>query len=492
MIGHRRNIAEAHFWYVTAGIAGCAMIASMVIGMMQSVWFDEAYSILVAKSSLGQVLHLAAVDTHPPLYYLLLHVWGGLFGWSEFALRSLSVLAYGAMIVVAMMLMRRLFDARTAIISGSLLLVAPLLMRYGFELRMYSIAMLIGVGATYALVRARDAKKAFWWWASYSALLAIGLATLYYLALLWVAHVVWLVITTRTEWRNWLRASWVWSYVSGALLFLPQLPTFLSQMNNGALAAIGQPMNLEQSMGVITFNTVYKPLWQISIPETVIVLAVIAIVVFAMGRSLFKGSHRNAYLLVTCYWVVPIGVLMVVSLSRSMYVERYLSHIAVGLILWVGLVLTQMLSARQIRYRRWYYGVVVAAMCAGVVHLALVGNFNFQRMQKPAIDQVAMHIGDCRDATIIAADPYVATELSYYLPEYCDMKFYSEQQFLGGGYAPYSDSPHRLASLSVLVPTKRVYYAYYGEPKLQIDTRFVRHETQEYGNMKIATYETTQ
>lgn len=465
------------------------MVLAMAIGMAQSVWFDEAYSILVAKQSIGDIIHLASVDTHPPLYYLLMHGWGSLFGWSEFALRSLSVLTYGGMIVVAMILMRRLFDVRTALVAGSLLLVAPLLMRYGFELRMYSIAMLIGVSATYVLVRARATKNSVWWWVAYAVLLAIGLGFLYYLAVIWIAHVVWLVLVTWRQWRTWWRTGWLWSYVGGAVLFLPQLPTFVSQLNNGALAAIGQPMNLEQLIGVVTFNTVYKPVWQVSVIETVLVLTVIAIVVYAAIRAMRDRKHSEARLLLLCYWAVPIIALMGISLSRPMYVERYLSHVAVGLVLWVAVVLAYIIFDKRVRRGLWYYGTILAVMVFGTVNVAMVGNFNFQRMQHPAIDQAAQAMGDCHNATIIAADPYVATELSYYLPGNCNMKFYSEQGSLGGGYAPFSNSPDRFDTTRVSADTQRLYYVYYGEPALTIDAQFVEKSNADYGNMKVVKYE---
>src|SRR6266498_48084 len=58
----------------------------------QSFWFDEAYSVVQARKPLGDLLAATAADTQPPLYYLLLGLWGGLFGDSEPALRSLSAL----------------------------------------------------------------------------------------------------------------------------------------------------------------------------------------------------------------------------------------------------------------------------------------------------------------------------------------------------------------------------------------------------------------
>src|SRR5688500_7158988 len=86
---------ERYFVLILIIGAIVSMLVSLALGLSQSVWFDEAYSIMVAKQPIDQLLHLSAVDTHPPLYYLLLKAWAGVFGWSEFALRSLSVIALG-------------------------------------------------------------------------------------------------------------------------------------------------------------------------------------------------------------------------------------------------------------------------------------------------------------------------------------------------------------------------------------------------------------
>ena len=59
----------------------------------QSLWNDEGTSVALAQRDLVTITKSAALDIHPPLYYYALHVWLRLFGASEFAVRSLSVVA---------------------------------------------------------------------------------------------------------------------------------------------------------------------------------------------------------------------------------------------------------------------------------------------------------------------------------------------------------------------------------------------------------------
>src|SRR3989304_5716394 len=58
----------------------------------KSLWFDEAYSVYIARQALEEIPRLLRLyDTHPPLYYVLLHLWMGVAGQSEVAVRVPSV-----------------------------------------------------------------------------------------------------------------------------------------------------------------------------------------------------------------------------------------------------------------------------------------------------------------------------------------------------------------------------------------------------------------
>ena len=58
----------------------------------QSIQPDEANSAMVASQNLASVATGDAAGNHPPLYFIILHFWIGLFGSSEIVLRAPSVI----------------------------------------------------------------------------------------------------------------------------------------------------------------------------------------------------------------------------------------------------------------------------------------------------------------------------------------------------------------------------------------------------------------
>lgn len=208
----------------------------------QPLWWDEGWSAYFGTVNLGTMLRLTAVDIHPPLYYLLLHLWTGVFGPSPLALRLLSVLIGAATVPILYATARRLPAAGSGeclgrsggLLAAALLAISPLHIYYSQEVRMYGLVTLLGLAATYLTLR--------WPWGEgrrrwpvvlgYILAAAAALYTQYYAAFLLLA----LNLLAFARWRAgrhparallpWLGAQaavaalfapWAW-YVAGKLL----------------------------------------------------------------------------------------------------------------------------------------------------------------------------------------------------------------------------------------------------------------------------------
>src|SRR5436305_13256952 len=88
--------------WLAVGLTGVGAWLRFATLGAQSYWFDEAQAAHELHLSLGSMLSsMYAVETNPPLYFLLGWVWVHVFGAGEVGLRALPALAGTACIVLA-------------------------------------------------------------------------------------------------------------------------------------------------------------------------------------------------------------------------------------------------------------------------------------------------------------------------------------------------------------------------------------------------------
>lgn len=179
----------------------------------QPLWWDEGYSIYFATESLGRMVWLTAHDIHPPLYYALLHAWIALWGnAAPVTARLLSVLFGLAAFPLLAWLAHLMFPQRkrTLLVGLLLLAISPLHIFYSQEVRMYGLALALGLASSAQFwifvqrVEARGWRRGLFSWAAlgYVASAVLGLYTLYYLALLLLAHLLWALLHWRRALHN--------------------------------------------------------------------------------------------------------------------------------------------------------------------------------------------------------------------------------------------------------------------------------------------------
>lgn len=193
---------------------------------------DEIFSQQCAVKPIGALLHcVATTDSHPPLYYLLLHGWR-LAGSSEVWVRLLSValgvstcwLIYSIAALVA--------SRRGALIAAVLAATSPTLIGISQLARNYALVTFAVALSTYLLARLLR-RPNIWGWIGYTAAAAAGLYSFYYAAYALAAHNAAFAAAgphDRRMWRNWAIAQ---AAVAG--LFAPWLRSLARQI--GTVAA---------------------------------------------------------------------------------------------------------------------------------------------------------------------------------------------------------------------------------------------------------------
>lgn len=117
------------------------------------LWIDEAFSIWMGRQPVGEMLGwLVQIDQHPPLYYLLLHVWMRL-GDDQAVVRGFSALCSTLTIPAIYLLGRRLADQKLGLLAALILAVSPFHIHFAQEARMYALMALNASLAMVALAR---------------------------------------------------------------------------------------------------------------------------------------------------------------------------------------------------------------------------------------------------------------------------------------------------------------------------------------------------
>jgi hypothetical protein len=217
-------------WITTSCLVGLVALGVLMrFVSTSSLWLDEALSVNISALPVGDLLEALRHDGHPPLYYLLLHYWIGVFGEGDVAVRALSGVFGLAALPFAWVAGRRLggpVAARWALLITAL---SPYCVRYSNETRMYSLVMLL-VLVGYLLLS--DALTTPTWPRLAGVAVVSGLLLLSHYWSIWLLGAVGLLLV----WRWWkapderpatLKA--IVAVGAGGVLFLPWVPSFLYQ-----------------------------------------------------------------------------------------------------------------------------------------------------------------------------------------------------------------------------------------------------------------------
>ncbi len=107
----------------------------------------------IASATVPQIWSTLSTDNHPPLYFVTLHFWTGMFGSSELATRSMSVIFSLNAMAFVFDSVRRFHGTAPAIWTLLALAVATPQITYAQEARMYAMAMAILSAIAWVIVR---------------------------------------------------------------------------------------------------------------------------------------------------------------------------------------------------------------------------------------------------------------------------------------------------------------------------------------------------
>lgn len=304
----------------TAVVSAVAFVLGLIRLVTPSFWVDESFT---ARAVHMPVDWLVDRQYHA-LYYLLLKPWVAVAGTSEAALRFPSVLATMASCALLVVLGRRLYDRRVALVAGVLLALSPFAVKWSQQARGYSFVVALAVGATLLLLRALE-RGSRWSWALY------GLA---------------------------FTALVVWHPVPGVLL-APAHLVLLAQRRDRVLphgllagvvvlglavpwAAVVAMRSTGEGVAMdwLTFPSADTAVWALLDASGAVGVG-LALSVFGLWGLRRSGERGHAPWLAT--WAFgPFALALLVSVSRPIYLDRYLIVAAPAFALLAALALTSL------------------------------------------------------------------------------------------------------------------------------------------------------
>lgn len=297
----------------------------------QSFWRDEAFSYFMAKKNIVEMIFLTAKDFNPPLYYSILHFWMKIFGTSEIAIRSLSLVFFWGTIYVVFLFLNNIFKIKEkkAFLYLFLFIINPLLLYYSFEARMYSMLAFFASLSFYSFCK-KDGRL-------YIFSTVAGLFTHYFMVLVVFGQLIFLLFNKKSV--DYIKPRAVYFSM---LLFLPWLIFFLSQNNFPNSFWITKPhlKDLLTIFGVIyTGNeaSFYPVYLTVGVQNVVIYLSFIFTVIIAFGISnYYKNGVKKDKSVLQLLFIWGIGIplaIYLISFIKPIYFPRYLIFTSVGFLL---------------------------------------------------------------------------------------------------------------------------------------------------------------
>lgn len=199
-----------------------------IVGITKSFQGDELFSINDARA-FAFIPEALLSDTHPPLYFYLLHFWMKISA-SESFLRVLSIIPGTALCYIAYLIARMVFDETTGIITLMLVSLAPIAVWSSQYVRTYSMATFFVVLSVYFMTGIlKDVKNRRAHWLGYALSSAASIYTFYFSALVIIAENIYVVFFIKK--KDFLN-NWFISQAAIVMLYLPWIPYFFFQRSS--------------------------------------------------------------------------------------------------------------------------------------------------------------------------------------------------------------------------------------------------------------------
>jgi mannosyltransferase len=373
----------------------------------QSVWRDEAFSMLIAGRS--PLSFIGKLSFEPPVYYLLLHYWMKLFGTSEIALRSLSFLGFALATYVVIVWSEQLFHKHW--LSWFLpvtFFLNPMLIYYAFEVRTYGWYMFFAVLSMYA-----------YWnnnWKLYIPATVLGFYNHTYMLIVpfvQLVHYLWITPHSLRV-KNLIKSKFIRSLALFGLLIAPWMVIVLKEAVRLKQSWFF-PVDLQlvlSALGNMFVGYEGTP-WFGWGYTRILSLIILGVSFVALKQSKTRKQNGFFFLMMTVPLVIVIGI----SFIKPLFVNRYLIPVTIAQVFLFTLAIA---TVKNTLMQKVWAGLLLAFI--------LVFNCWYPSQHaKTNLRATMQQVNTIKAATdlVYAETPLIFFELLYYSPDRSKVYLYN-------------------------------------------------------------------
>jgi mannosyltransferase len=290
--------------------------------LVQSIWRDEAFSILLSERS---PLWFITRVFDPPLYYLFLHYWMKIFGEGEIAARSLSILGFTFSTVFVIFWAKKMYKKHWFSWFFPLFFALnPTVLYYAFEIRAYAWYTFFTVISFYAYLEGM--------WTLNIVAVVLGLYTHSYMLIVPFTQAIHYIIT---HWKKFtikkpltiIGDRFLQSLVIILLLFTPwlyQIYSKMDQLKHSWYFPVDAHL-VRAVLGNLFLGYEGTPgyLWNFS---TALSLLLFGTFIFSVTGQ--KTRKRNGFFFLMIF--IPLIIILGISFIKPLYVNRYVIPVTVA------------------------------------------------------------------------------------------------------------------------------------------------------------------
>jgi mannosyltransferase len=316
------------------------LILAITLRLLQidanSLWFDEAFSWIVARQPASAILTQQLTPIMPPLYHLLLSFWMPL-GETEVVLRSFSAICGVTTIPVMYFLGLELFNSAVGLAAALLTAVLPFHVYFAQQARPYALVILLSALMLWAFVRSWKG-AGYGTWISFGLLSGFGLYAHYFVIFpLAVLH-GFVLLRQRRRLHGW-RGLFLSDLVA-IVVFSPRLPSAWAQtrqVTTDFWLSTPSPLQPIKTLDYLLFSHT-TPLWLTPV-ALFLTLSIFMLVIWGVFRV--HGEARQWLFLLFVLVLAPMLLALLISWTIGpIYLDRSFSLVTPAYVLLLSWGLT--------------------------------------------------------------------------------------------------------------------------------------------------------